>query len=76
MKQHLSRLFVTWINYLLLIRQVYFAGAIIPARRCLLPAGANFQTDWMTTRDIAFVARKYKSASPSASQNILDIASY
>lgn len=26
-------------------------------------AGANFQTDWMTTRDIAFVARKYKSAS-------------
>jgi radical SAM superfamily enzyme YgiQ (UPF0313 family) len=26
-------------------------------------AGADFQTDWMTTRDIAFVARKYKSAS-------------
>ena len=26
-------------------------------------AGANFQTDWMSTRDIAFVARKYKSAS-------------
>ncbi len=26
-------------------------------------AGANFQTDWMTTRDITFVARKYKSAS-------------
>ncbi|MFA5117012.1 MAG: radical SAM protein, partial [Candidatus Omnitrophota bacterium] len=25
-------------------------------------AGADFQTDWMTTRDIAFVARKYKSA--------------
>ena len=26
-------------------------------------AGADFQTDWMTTRDIVFVAQKYKSAS-------------
>jgi radical SAM superfamily enzyme YgiQ (UPF0313 family) len=26
-------------------------------------AGADFETNWMTTRDIAFVARKYKSAS-------------
>jgi hypothetical protein len=24
--------------------------------------GADFETDWMTTRDIAFVARKYKEA--------------
>ena len=28
-----------------------------------LSPGADFETDWMTTRDIAFVARKYKSAS-------------
>ncbi|MFA6357891.1 MAG: radical SAM protein [Candidatus Omnitrophota bacterium] len=28
-------------------------------------AGADFDTDWMTTQDIAFVARKYKAASTS-----------
>jgi anaerobic magnesium-protoporphyrin IX monomethyl ester cyclase len=28
-----------------------------------LSPGADFETDWMTKRDIAFVARKYKSAS-------------
>jgi len=27
-----------------------------------LSPGADFETDWMTTKDIAFVARKYKKA--------------
>jgi hypothetical protein len=27
-----------------------------------LSPGADFETDWMTKKDIAFVARKYKAA--------------
>jgi len=37
---------------------------LLKKRRPLyLSAGVDFQTDWMTKRDITFVARKYKSAS-------------
>ena len=32
-----------------------------------LSAGADFETDWMSVRDIAFVARKYKAASTGSS---------
>ncbi|MDP2905944.1 MAG: radical SAM protein [Candidatus Omnitrophota bacterium] len=41
-----------------------FGIRLFKTRRSLyFSAGADFETNWMTSRDIAFVARKYKSAS-------------
>ena len=41
-----------------------FGIRLFKTRRPLyFSAGADFETNWMTSRDIAFVARKYKSAS-------------
>lgn len=46
---------------------------ILRKRALYLSAGADFETDWMTTQDIAYVARKYKAASKKENHRVKNV---